>query len=56
MGVILAAAMTDANPPKYKPNPIIRLPLKPMTIDDIAVNTDPITEAIMFIPHSRVIS
>jgi hypothetical protein len=46
MGVILAAAMINANPPKYKPNPTIRLPLKPITIEDMAVNTDPITQLI----------
>lgn len=53
---ILAAAMADANAPKYNPNPIIKLPLNPITIDDIAVNTVPITDAVTLIPQSRVTS
>src|SRR5438874_1402525 len=53
---IFAAAMAEANAPKYNPNPIIKLPLKPITIDDIAVNTVPITDAVTLIPQSRVTS
>ena len=48
--------MADTNAPTYNPAPINRLPLKPITMEDIAVNTVAITEAITFIPHSKVIS
>ena len=53
--IIFVAAMADTNAPKYNPNPINKLPSKPITIDDIAVNTVPITDAITFTPHSKVI-
>ena len=48
--------MAEVNAPKYNPNPISKLPLKPITIDDVVVNTVPITDAITFTPHSKVIS
>ncbi len=54
--LFLQTAIADANAPKYNPNPIIKLPLKPITIDDIAVNTVPITDAVTFMPQSRVTS
>ena len=50
------AAIADVKAARYTPNPTNRFPLKPMTIDDIAVSTVPTTDAITFTPHSRVIS
>ena len=54
--VILVAAMPEANAPEYSPNPTSKLPLKPIIMDDAVVNTVPITDAITFTPHSKVIS
>ena len=53
---ILLAAMADVKAPRYNPNPISKLPLKPTAIDDTVVRTVPITDAITFTPQSRVIS
>ena len=53
---IFLAAMADIKAPKYKAIPTSKLPLKPITIDNIAASTVPITDAITFTPQSSVIS
>ena len=54
--VIFTAAIADPKAPKYNPNPTSKLALRPITIDAVVVKTVPITDATMFMPHSRVIS
>ena len=53
---IISDTTITINAPKYNPAPIKRLPLKPIIMEKIAVRTVPITDAIMFTPHSSVTS
>jgi hypothetical protein len=53
---IFVAEIAAARALRYSPRPIRRLPLKPITIDDIVVKTVPMTDAIIFTPHNSVIS
>lgn len=53
---IFVAEIAAASALTYSPRPIRRLPLKPITIDDIVVRTVPMTDAITFTPHNSVIS
>ena len=53
---IFVAEIAAASALTYSPRPIRRLPLKPITIDDIVVRTVPMTDAITFTPHNNVMS
>ena len=47
---VFDAATAAPKDPTYNPSPISKLPSKPMTIDEVVVNTVPITDATMFMP------
>lgn len=48
--------MAEVRAPMYNATPTIKLPLNPITIDEIAVSTVAMTDAIMLTPHKSVMS